>query len=165
MKRKILVAAVVALLAVGGTISAQTPDTAADKTTTTSQQGKRGDSKGKQGDRMGRRQGRQHTDLFKGIELTADQRKALETMRNEQRAERQQARAEQQTKDQQAREERQAKMNEKIKGILTPEQYAQYEKNVAEAKARPDMRRGDRKGKTPRDTKAQAVQVVAQPAD
>ena len=168
MKKKIF-ATVVALLAIGATVTAQSPETTTAETTTATcgQKSTACDCKAQRGaGAKARKDGRHRSPLFNGIELTADQKKALENMRKEQRAERQKA-----------REERQARMNENIKGILTPEQYARYEKNVAEVKvrkeasdrkkdgdrkARPDRRR-DHKGKKPRDFKAQTVPVAVKP--
>ncbi len=174
--KKFFLMTVAAFLSFGAVITARTPDSATETVSVTCRQnGKRDCQKSVNGNkcdgqRMGRKDGRHRPDLFKGIELTADQRKALESMRAEQRAERQKA-----------RQECQARMNESIRGILTPEQYAQYEKNMTDAKARRevvsgnrdngesknrrDMRRGDRKGKVPRDFKSKAAPAVAQPAD
>jgi len=133
MKKKVL-SMVVALLTVGGLMSAETPEVTADNTTTTVQDGKRGDRAGKPGRRVGKKQDKKrhgrHSDPFAGIELTADQKKAVENMRQEQRAELEQTRKERQAATRQTRKELQAKMNERVKNILTPEQYSQYEKNI-----------------------------------
>ena len=165
MKRNFF-ATVVALLAFGVAVTAQTPETTSAETTSAACCQK-SDCKTRHGAvAKARKGGRHRSSLFNGIELTADQKKALENMRKEQRAERKKV-----------REERQARMNENIKGILTPEQYARYEKNVDEVKARkeasdrkkdgnrksrPDRRR-DHKGKKPRDFKAQTVPVAVKP--
>lgn len=162
--KKRFIAMAVAAMTLGGVMSAQTPETTTDNTTTatTCQQdqkcGKK-DCKGKKHD--GRRQGRNkqgQASLFEGIELTADQQKAIEALRQENRASREQAQ-----KDAQAgREAKRQAFNDNLKNILTPEQYAKYEQNVAAAnakrenagkqrgevtKARHDMRRGNRAGK------------------
>ncbi len=169
MKKKFF-ATVVALLAFGGVaVNAQTPETTTTETTSAAcpQKSASCDCKARRasGAKV-RKDGRHRSPLFKGIELTADQQKAFENMKKDQRAERQKA-----------RKERQTRMNENIKGILTPEQYAQYEKNMAEVKARKEAsdlkkgedrkarhdRRRDHRGKKPGDFKAQTVPVAVKP--
>ena len=98
--------------------------------------------------------------MFAGIQLTAEQQQAIDNLRKEDQANREQTRKERQEQHRQAREQQQARRAEQLKAILTPEQYAQYEQNVAAAKAqreamandttgvkksRHNMRRGDMK--------------------
>lgn len=168
--KKNFIAIAVALLTLGGTISAQSPETSSTENTTTSatcQKQCRRDrcNDNKQCNRDGKREGRRHghghrPDMFAGIQLTAEQQQAIDNLRKENQANREQARKERQTQRRLAREQQQAKRAEQLKAILTPEQYAQYEQNVAAAKAqretmtndtagvmksRHNMRRGDKK--------------------
>ena len=98
--------------------------------------------KGHKHDRHGMKHGKGHFNPFEGIELTQEQKDALKTMRQEQ-----------QTREKANREEAMKQRDEKLKTILTPEQYAQYKQNVEKAKAnrptqgktmpaRDNMRRG-----------------------
>ena len=171
MKKKILAVAV-ALLSVGSIVSAQTPDNgtpAAETTTSVCHNGKRDCQRPdgcrqdrKHGSRHGRHDG-QRPDMFAGITLTAEQQQALDSLRQQQRADRQQKAQERRAIADQERQARRAAIDEQVKAILTPEQYAQYEKNVAEMQARresmgkdtvincdrrgKDMRRGDGKNR------------------
>lgn len=164
MKKKFMAVAV-AVLTMVSVMSAHALESQIENTVTTCQQdnGQKKDKADRQGKKRDGRHMRHnmkhHPDFFSGIELTAEQKQALEAMRQERRTEREQARKEQQAKQEQMRQEDQKKMNEKIRSILTPEQYAQYEKNVEAVKAehmknkkdikggerpKPQMRRGDR---------------------
>lgn len=144
--KKNFITAIVALLAFGGVMSAQAPETTADNNTpgteTTCHHGKRGDCamRGRDGKRHGRPDG-PRADLFAGIQLTAEQQAALENMRREQRTARDQARKDREA----AREQARAETDNRVKEILTPEQYAQYEQNVAAAKARREQMKKDSK--------------------
>lgn len=88
---------------------------------------------------------RMHVNPFQGIELTADQQAKLKALR-EDRQRNDEANAE----NRKAQKEEQMKQyNEKVKSILTPEQYAQYEKNLSQRpdrmKQKGDVRKGDGK--------------------
>lgn len=81
----------------------------------------------KKGD-MSRRGGKERFNPFQGIELTADQQAKLQNLREERKLADQKK-----SEDRKAEKAEQKKQfNEKVKSILTPEQYAQYEKNMAQ---------------------------------
>lgn len=131
MNKKILSMALAIVVAAGSVISAQTPKTDKEKTEQTGKKGQRG----------------QMPNLFEGIELTADQQKALNEMRETERANREKAMADRQAGKEINREEMQKRMEERenaIKQILTPEQYTKYQANAEAAKAQ--MQNRQRRG-------------------
>ncbi|MDE6268127.1 MAG: DUF1682 domain-containing protein [Muribaculaceae bacterium] len=94
----------------------------------------------KEGHKKGdmRHGGKERFNPFQGIELTADQQTQLQNLREERKlADRKKS------EDRKAEKAEQKKQyNEKVKSILTPEQYAQYEKNMAQKADRKSHHKG-----------------------
>lgn len=124
MKKLLLSAVLIFSGLTGFTALAQTQDSKLVKCEQTDSNGKAGKCK-KGKDRKCHRHGDKHKhrhgarpDFFEGIDLTPDQQTALSNLRSERR--------------QDAQKQREAKSEEfknKVKVILTPEQYAQFEQN------------------------------------
>lgn len=81
-------------------------------------------------------------DMYKGIELTADQQAKLDKLTAKEAKDR----VKQKEKVQKERTKRMEKHDKEVKKILTPAQYAQYKANVKEAKEHRPHGKKDKKG-------------------
>lgn len=146
MNKKVLAMALAAFVATAGmTISAANDD---NNATLTEQTGKacknkkdckKGDCKkgeGRKGDCKKGDGKRGENPMFKGIELTEEQQAAVQNFKK------QHCEATKAEKKAACEKNREAFMQE-MKNILTPEQYQQLEKNVAEMQANKEQHKGD----------------------
>lgn len=164
MKKTFFTASIILASLIGSTAFAQTPVTEAgccEKVECTAdshcKDAQKCDKKGGQRHKGHKGHG-QRPNLFEGIELTADQQTALEALRP--------ARGERKAKeakpaDMQTRQEAgKARFDEyktKVKGILTPEQYTQFEQNLQKMESKRMERKGNlQKGKADTKVKRQA---------
>lgn len=141
MNKKVLALALAAFVATGTVTISAANDNDTQKTCTEQTKCNKADKKGKKDGKKchhGRKNHKGHKghfNLFRGVELTAEQQTAIKTVREKQQAEEQAARE----------KSRESFMNE-LKGILTPEQYQQVEQNATKMKEARAMRM-DKNGK------------------
>ncbi|MCC8072343.1 MAG: hypothetical protein LIO90_11160 [Bacteroidales bacterium] len=156
MNKKFLSLAIAAISLIGATACAQSStDTNAQTPTEQCEKGKKGD-----------RPGREMRDPFAGLDLTAEQRSALDALRPAKPADGQRPdgpapeakeQREKLTPEQRAaeRDSMRADYLAKVKQILTPEQYTKFLENnvqIGDKKGGRDMKRGDRKPRGNGDT-------------
>ncbi len=139
MKKNFLAVAI-ALIGTCMAVSAQTPSNTTDNTTNTEQTTSKNQKKNKndKSNKKDRREFDKRPNPFEGIELTAQQQEAIKNLRQEQMAQAQAQREKAKTDREAAKVEREQAMKEmddKIKNILTAEQYTQYQQNIEKMKA------------------------------
>ena len=104
------------------------------------------------GGRGGRDFGRADQMLFRGITLSADQQRRVDSIRTTYRAQMDQMRQQQSGGDRDAARSQMRTMMERqqadIRAVLTPDQQTQFDQNVAEMRNR--MQQGGRPGAGPR---------------
>lgn len=137
MKKVFGIALIMALLAGGISVNAQDQTTTKKDKTEQCDKTRKCDKDKKGNKECGKKHNKQDkmAKLFAGITLSAEQQTKLDAVKSECKAQAKADKANRQEMKKEDRAARQAACDAKIKEILTPEQWAVYQKNVETMKA------------------------------
>lgn len=137
MKKIFGIALIMTVLAGGVTVNAQTQATPKKDKTEQCDKDRKCDGKDKKDKKDCKRKNHkkgQRADLFAGITLTPEQKTQLDALKAERKALRHSQKEQKEQATKKDRQARHAEFDAKVKGILTPEQWAIYQKNVENMK-------------------------------